>query len=46
MLVCCLTTVVGFAQSPPPDAAVRAPEVQDRITKLEQQVADARKRRG
>ena len=42
MLVCCLSTAVGFAQSPPPDPATAALQAQDRITKLEQQVVDAR----
>jgi ammonium transporter, Amt family len=42
MLVCCLSTAVGFAQSPPAAEATAAPETQARIEKLEQQVVDAR----
>jgi Amt family ammonium transporter len=42
VLVCSLLAPAGFAQAPPATGAAAPPEVQARITALEQQVTDAR----
>ena len=42
ILVCSLSALVGFAQTPPAAGATASPEVSARIATLEQQVTDAR----